>query len=269
MNFGRLTILWFVAFVTAAAAAEPVFPDDRTLGNPKAPVVMVEYLAPTCPHCARFNATAFPEIKKAYIDTGKVRYVIRIFPLASADGAVAGIAACQKPERYYDFLDLAFRKQAMWDPNGYDIPDLPAALVQLAGMVGMKPDDAKRCMEDKNEFARVNRIAEDGMNRHRIEAVPSIILDGQVLLGEDQASWPALKARLDKLLAPATATPAVRKPVVHRTAVHKTVGHKSVVHKSAAHKPVVHKPGRRKAVAPTPASPRKTPPARTKPVQPN
>jgi protein-disulfide isomerase len=220
VHIGVLRMLGFALFAMAATAAprEKLFPDDRTLGNPKAPVVVVEYLAPVCPHCARFAATVFPEIKKTYIDTGKVLYVIRIFPLAAADGAVAGLAKCQKPERYYDFLDLAFRKQAMWDPDGYDIKDVEGALVQLAGQAGMKPDAAKRCMDDKAELDRINRIAADAIDRHHIEAVPSIVIDGHVLLGEDDASWPALKTRIDGLLASA-AKPATPPKTIHH--IHK------------------------------------------------
>lgn len=223
MKFGALTILAFTLLVATAATAAPrdtVFKDDRTLGNPKAPVTVIEYLAPTCPHCARFAATVFPGIKKNYIDTGKVLYVIRIFPLSSADGSVAGLAKCQAPGRYYTFLDLAFRKQAMWDPNGYDIPDLEAALVQLAGLSGLKADDAKRCMKDQKEFSRINRIAQDAVERYKIEAVPSIVVDGKALTGEADASYPALKARIDTLLANAVIA-APQPPALHKAAVHK------------------------------------------------
>ncbi|GAA0556542.1 thioredoxin domain-containing protein [Rhizomicrobium electricum] len=228
MKNGVLKILLLVLFAAAANAAprEKLFPDDRTLGNRNAPVVLVEYFAPMCPHCAHFAATVFPEIKKAYIDTGKVLYVLRIFPLAAPDGAVAGMAKCQKPERYYDFLDLAFRKQAMWDPDGYDIPDVEAALVQLGGMAGMKPEDAKRCMHDQAEFDRLNRLADDAAKRFDIHSVPSIVLDGKVLTGGDQASWPELKTRIDALLAKAAAPqPPPQKPVHHKH--HKKTKHLS------------------------------------------
>jgi protein-disulfide isomerase len=210
-----LALLMFAGAALAAAPREKVFPDDRTLGDPKAPVVMVEYLAPMCPHCANFAANIFPELKKTYIDTGKVFYVIRIFPLGAPDGAVAGMAKCQKPERYYDFLELAFKKQAMWDPDGYQIPDVEAALIQLGGMAGLKPEDAKRCMRDDAEVDRINRIAQDGIERHKIEAVPSVVLDGQVLLG-GEASLPVLKTKIDALLAEAAPPPAKAKLVKHK-----------------------------------------------------
>ncbi len=219
MKNGVVKIFLILLFTAAASAAprEKIFPDDRTLGNPNAPVVLVEYFAPMCPHCAHFAATVFPEIKKTYIDTGKLLYVLRVFPLGAPDGAISGMAKCLKPERYYEFLDLAFKKQAMWDPDGYDIPDVEAALVQLGGMAGLKPDDAKRCMRDKAEFDRLNRLADDASKRFDIHSVPSIVLDGKVLTGVDQASLPALKTRIDALLVQAaTPQPAAQKPVHHK-----------------------------------------------------
>ena len=229
MKIGVVKILALLLFATAAAAAprEKVFPDDRTLGDPKAPVVIVEYLAPMCPHCAYFAATVFPDLKKDYIDTGKVLYVIRLFPLGAPDGAVAGLAKCQKPERYYEFLDLAFKKQAMWDPDGYQIPDVEAALVQLAAQAGMKPEDARRCMRDDVEVDRINRIAQDGVDRFKIEAVPSLVIDGQVLLGGDQTAWPVLKPKIDALVAAAAPVKAAP-PKSHRHHKH----HKKPVKKT-------------------------------------
>jgi protein-disulfide isomerase len=226
---GVVKIFLILLFAAAASAAprEKIFPDDRTLGNPNAPVVLVEYFAPMCPHCAHFAATVFPEIKKNYIDTGKLLYVLRVFPLGAPDGAVSGMAKCLKPERYYEFLDLAFKKQAMWDPDGYDIPDVEAALVQLGGMAGLKPDDAKRCMRDQAEFDRLNRLADDASKRFDIHSVPSIVLDGKVLTGGDQASLPALKTRIDALLVKAAAPqPAAQKPVHHKHHKH----HKKTKH---------------------------------------
>ena len=230
MKTGVLTILRALGLAaviaTAASARETVFKDDRTLGAPNAPVVVIEYLAPSCPHCARFAATEFPEIKRNYIDTGKVLYVLRVFPLSAVDGAVAGLAKCQQPERYFAFFDLAFKKQAMWDPDGYVIPDVKAALVQLGGLAGLTPEAVTRCMEDKDEIERVNRIAQDGIDRYHIEAVPSLVIDGKVLLGETEASWPALKTRIDGLLAEAVAPPTPHKIVVHQHGHHKQGHHR-------------------------------------------
>src|ERR1700744_2245280 len=70
----------------AAAPGFAVTADDRSLGNSHAPVVLIEYAAPICPHCAAFNMENFPALKAAYIDSGKVFYIFRVYPLRPDDG---------------------------------------------------------------------------------------------------------------------------------------------------------------------------------------
>lgn len=174
--------------------------DDRTLGNPKAPIVMVEYAAPTCPVCARFNNTVMPQVKAEYIDTGKVFYIFRNFPLSATDGAVEGIARlCLPQDKYFQFIDLMYRNQPKWDPDGNQIADVGAAVKQMASIMGVTPDQAERCMTDPNEQSRINQVSQDGVARYHITGTPTIIINGQILQDGDRA-WPLLKARLDSLL---------------------------------------------------------------------
>ena len=95
---GGAALVWHLngqSSTTPALAAEVkganyvITPDDMTMGNPKAKVVLIEYAAPRCPHCAHFAEETFPPLKKNYIDTGKVFYVFRVLPLAAADGVKA------------------------------------------------------------------------------------------------------------------------------------------------------------------------------------
>jgi len=175
--------------------------DDRTLGNPKAKVVMVEYAAPTCPVCARFNASVMPHIKADYIDTGKIYYIFRTFPLSATDGAVEGIARlCLPADKYFQFLDLMFRNQSKWDPDGYQIPDVGAAVKQMAGLMGVAPEDADRCMSDATEQNRINQVAADGQTRYNIHGTPTLVVNGTILQ-DSERTWPLLKARFDSLLA--------------------------------------------------------------------
>lgn len=185
----------------ALGTAIVVRADDRTMGDPNAPVKMLEYAAPTCPHCGHFNTTVMPKIKAEYIDTGKVFYIFRTFPLNNTDGAVEAIGRkCIPADKYFDFLDLMFRNQPKWDPDGYQIPDVRAAVIQMAGMMGVTPDQATACMTDPEEKQRINEVSADAVNRYQIHGTPSFIINGEPF-GATEASWEQMKAKFDALLA--------------------------------------------------------------------
>ncbi|GAA0537725.1 protein-disulfide isomerase [Rhizomicrobium palustre] len=195
-----MAALAFLASASAALALEPVFPDDRSMGDPKAPVQVIEYAAPACPHCARFAATVMPDLKKTFIDTGKVHYVLRIFPISQIDGAVAGMAQCMPKTRYFEFLDLAFKRQDLWDPDGYQIPDIHAGLLELGKLAGLSEAQVDSCIADEKEYERVNRIAAHGEKTYGIKGVPTLIVNGSEVPPTERG-WPQLKSRIETLLA--------------------------------------------------------------------
>lgn len=199
LTLGLLTVMG-MAQGSAAAAEYSVYPDDRTMGSAKAPVVLIEYAAPACPHCAHFSQAIFPQVKTTYIDTGKVLYVLRIYPISQLDGAVAGMAKCVPPKRYFGFIDLAFKNQSIWDPDGNTIPDVHAGLTQLGKLAGLKPAQVDRCIADPQEQERVNRIAQDGEKKYGVAGVPTLVINGTVVQAAE-ANWPHLQARIDALLA--------------------------------------------------------------------
>ena len=185
---------------TAASTAIIVRPDDRTMGNPKATITLLEYAAPTCPVCARFARNVMPEIKEEYIDTGKVFYIFRTFPLSPTDGAVEAIARkCLPADKYFQFLDLMFRNQPKWDPDGYEIPDVGGAVKQMARIMGVTPEDADRCMTDAKELDRTNQVALDAVSRYKVHQTPTLIINGTVVEATE-ATWPQFKAKFDSLL---------------------------------------------------------------------
>ena len=113
-------------FPPEAAAAETVpagelmKPDalpEMAMGDDKAPVTVIEYASMTCPHCAHFQETTFPELKKRYIDTGKVRYIFREFPLDNLAAAAFMLARCagkDDKDKYFALIDTLFRQQRQW-----------------------------------------------------------------------------------------------------------------------------------------------------------
>lgn len=166
---------------TTASQKVSVFKDDHTLGDPKAPITIVEYAAPMCPVCARFALDDFPQFKREFIDTGRVFFIFRVFPLGAPDGAVEGIARCLPKERYFPYIEMMFREQPQWDPDGYQIPDVGAAIVHLALSEGLSADRAKQCMSDPAQQERINQIAQDAQLRYQLEGTPTFVMDGQVV----------------------------------------------------------------------------------------
>ncbi len=170
-----------------------------TLGTPDAPIKMVEYAAPMCPICARFDINEFPKLKADYIDTGKVFYTFRVFPIGNPDLGAEGIARCLPKAQYFPFIDFLYRNQDKWDPDGHDIPDVRAALIAMAGTTGMSAEQAGRCIDDKDTQARTLRIAQDAMARYSVSGTPTFIVDGdKAYTGE--WPWGLLKAALDAKL---------------------------------------------------------------------
>jgi protein-disulfide isomerase len=155
-----------------------ITPDDHTVGNKNAKVVLIEYAAPVCPHCAHFNEAYFPDIKKKYIDTGKVFYVFRVFPIRPGDGPAQKLALCLPADKYLSFIDLLFRNQPKWDVDEYPGADLHGGLILMARMAGMSADQADQCMASTKEDDRINKVASDGEARYAIGSTPTFIVNG-------------------------------------------------------------------------------------------
>jgi protein-disulfide isomerase len=190
----------------AAAALAPlspgytIVPGDRTLGNPKAKVVLIEYAAPSCPVCAAFNAQSFAQVKQNYIDTGKIYYVLRVFPIRADDGTAEKIARCLPPDRYFSFMDLLFRNQPMWDvENG--VLDVHGGLVRVAAMAGMTPQKVDSCIANPAEDARINKAAADGEARYHITGTPTFVLNGTPVGQGTLPSYADMRGYLDSALA--------------------------------------------------------------------
>ncbi len=152
---------------------------DRTLGSPKAPLLMLEYAAPTCPHCAHFDMEMFPQLKQKYIDTGKVYYVFRVFPLSSADVAAESIARCLPEANYFQFMDLLFRNQTKWDPE-YAVQDVHGGLVELGRDAGLSPQQVDTCIANQTQAQRAAQIGQDAQTKYNVSSVPTFFVNGQM-----------------------------------------------------------------------------------------
>jgi len=187
-GFGGIT-----AHVRGGATA-----DDRTLGDPRAPVVAIEYAAPQCPFCARFNAEGIPELRSQYIDTGKVFYIFRVFPIGPADIPAESIARCLPADKYFQFIDLLYRNQAKWDPeNG--VTDVQGGLVAMARIAGLNEEQVLACEAGQDAQKRIMAVEQDAASRYGITGTPTFVINGEVQRAG--APWAEIKAKLDSLLA--------------------------------------------------------------------
>lgn len=184
----RLTALFagFVALALAGAAqAEPLSTEEalkeRILGNPEAPLTIIEFASLTCPHCARFHMETLPRLKEEWIDTGKAKLVYRDFPTAPVALAVyaAMVARCAPEDRYFKFLDVFYKQQKSWTGN----PDPIKALSQLARLGGMNEADFKACTENEALFTGIRETALDGQMEYEIKSTPSFVIGGKIVRG--------------------------------------------------------------------------------------
>ena len=172
-------------------------PWDRGVGSPKAPIQMVEYAAPSCPHCAHFDMEYFPLLKKKYVDTGKVHYVLRVFPLNPSDVAAEAIARCLPADNYFTFLDLLWRNQMRWDPE-YRVPDVHAGLVDMGRIAGMSADKVDSCIADQKTAEKISQVGNDAQAKYGINSVPTFVINGQVQ--QFTGDWDGFQNYLDGLL---------------------------------------------------------------------
>lgn len=153
--------------------------DDMVLGNPDAPVTVIEYSSLTCPHCAAFHRTTLAQIKKEWLETGKAKLVYRDFPLDGIALGAAMLARCVPTERYFGFLDTLFQTQQQW---AYSKNPL-GALQNLAGLAGLPEDKFQACLSDQKMMADIKAKQKAGADEYKIESTPTFVIDGKTILG--------------------------------------------------------------------------------------
>lgn len=153
---------------------------DMVLGDPNAPVTLIEYASLTCPHCAVFNEQVIPGVKTKFIDTGKVKLVYREYPTPPANysliGSVLARCAAEKKgaEAFFHINDALFRSQREW------IKSNPRAeLAKVVSQAGMTEADMDACLERKEFIDIINEGAKTAMEKYQIQSTPSFVLGGK------------------------------------------------------------------------------------------
>lgn len=179
----------------SASSSKASLTPEEVMGDPKAKVTVVEYASAACPHCARMNNDVLPQLKKAYIDTGKVKYVFREMltdPVPFA-GTAFMMARCGGDKNYFALLDDVFHQQQAI----YESGDLPGGLLKIGAKYGLDKDKINACMGDDAVNALNERVAR--ADKDGIEGTPTFLIGDDKLVGEQ--SYEQLAAAIDKQLA--------------------------------------------------------------------
>jgi len=172
----------------------PEKPTDVILGSANAPVQVVEYASLTCSHCAAFmvgndkKKAVFPEIKAKYIDTGKVRWILREFPLNQFDAAAYLALNCaispQNPERYHAAADLIFSRQQQWAFSTQDTTQIINNLADLMREVGLGRAQFDSCTKSDGGLAALSMAGQEARETYHVDSTPTFIINGARYAGE-------------------------------------------------------------------------------------
>lgn len=204
-QISRRTLLLAGAALAATAAANPAFAavdvaelnkepslGDMALGaDAGAKVTMIEYASATCPHCAKFHNEVYGKIKSEYIDTKKIRFVFREFPLNDAALAAFMIARAAPKESYFPLIDIYFETLQTWAQNPAE------GLLNIAKQAGFTQEKFNITLKDQALAKGIMEIR-DGGTKFGVNGTPTFFINGTMYDGEQ--SFEAMKAIIDPLL---------------------------------------------------------------------
>ena len=179
--------------VDMATVLKPGPLPELTMGGPSG-VPMVEYGSLTCPHCATFSREIFPELKKDYIDTGKVRFIFREFSRNSLDVAAFLLARCVGDDKAFAAVELLFSQQDKWAFVDKPLEPLIAAMRPA----GLTHDQAMACLKDQSKVDAMVAVGKRATDEIKMTGTPTFVIDGKVYGGE--LSIDQLKAIIDPLI---------------------------------------------------------------------
>jgi len=152
---------------------------DMSEGSEDAKVVIVEYASMTCPHCARFHTNVYPQLKEKYIDTGKVRLIMREFPLDRLALAAIMLARCAEKSQFFPMINVLYKEQATWKSS----KDPATELFKIAKQAGFTEEKFNSCLNNKEIAQGVLDVMSKGRDTFKVSSTPTFFINGQKLNG--------------------------------------------------------------------------------------
>ncbi len=151
---------------------------EQALGDPNAPVVMIEYASLTCPHCARFSQEVFPRLDAQYISTGKLRFILREFPFDALGAGAFTLAHCAAKDNYFAIVDKLFETQPTW------LVDQPIGpLRAVFHDFGLTDAAFDACLDDQKVVDGITWVRDRAVNEFKVRATPTFFINKKMYVG--------------------------------------------------------------------------------------
>lgn len=151
---------------------------ERVLGRDDAPVTIIEYSSMTCGHCANFHNTTFPELKSRFIDTGKVRYILREFPLDPLAAGAFMLAHCAGEGKFFPMIEILFQKQKEWVVQKPIEP-----LLAIAKQTGFTEESFNACLQDQKLLENIEAVRARASEKLGVNSTPTFFINGRIQRG--------------------------------------------------------------------------------------
>lgn len=165
--------------VTVEELMAPQALPDMVMGDPNAPVTIIEYASMTCGHCAHFHENTLPALKERYIDTGKAKLILREFPFDPRATAAFMLARCAPQDKFYPMVGVLFQQQSNWARA----EDARGALLQISKLAGFTQESFEECLKNQELLDKVRQVYQKAAKDYGVDSTPTFFINGEKVSG--------------------------------------------------------------------------------------
>ena len=173
-NFTKFLIICIFFIFSKYEIIKSKTDEEIFLGNKDAKIVVIEYASMTCIHCANFHKEVYPKIKENYIDTNKIKFIFRDFPLDKQALFGSVLARCAPREKYFDFVKLILNTQKKWIASDNTFQD---KLKNIGKLAGLNENKINTCFNDEQIVDNILKSRSDAEKKYNITSTPSLIIN--------------------------------------------------------------------------------------------
>ena len=173
-NISKFLIIFIFFIFSKNESINAKTDEEFFLGNKDAKIVVIEYASMTCIHCATFHKQVYPKIKKNYIDTNKIKFIFRDFPLDKQALFASVLAKCAPKDKYFNFVKLILTNQEKWISNDDTFMN---KLRNIGKLAGLNENKINSCFKDEKMVDNIIRTRSIGEEKYNISSTPSLIIN--------------------------------------------------------------------------------------------